>query len=191
MGAICGGERTEEEEQADRELEEKAIYFLCELRDFISNGSYNMDAVRAEIERREALPPLALTVQDPNGKLPEWAVSVARWDRIGATLSKGLEHYYCVTRVLFGDIELTLTDRWEETCGLWKEGAITFVEWKDEVSAPSLYSRTQWRLSEDFGSSNVFTLSLFGRTSSWWRGRRRRSLRRSLLESSSTPCSRQ
>jgi hypothetical protein len=129
MGAICGGERTEEEEQAEEELAEKAIYFLCEPKyTHHANGAYNIEGMRAEVERREALPPLALTVQDINGKNDWGVVSVAHWDRIGATLSKGLDHYYCVTRVLFGGIELTLTERWEETPG---------ISWKDGVSAPS------------------------------------------------------
>ena len=72
----------------------------------------NMDAVRAEIERREALPPLVLTIQDLSGSNEDIAVTVARWDRIGASLPK--DQYYRVTRVLFGGIELRLTDRWEE-----------------------------------------------------------------------------
>ena len=74
----------------------------------------NVDVVRTEIERREALPPLVLTIQDLNGSNEDIAVTVARWDRIGATLSKALDQYWCVTRVLFGGIELRLTDRWEE-----------------------------------------------------------------------------
>ena len=75
----------------------------------------NIDAIRAEIERREALPPLVLTIKDLNGSNEDIAVTVARWDRIGASLPKALEHqYYRVTRVLFGGIELRLTDRWEE-----------------------------------------------------------------------------
>jgi len=101
----------------------------------------NIDAVRAEIERREALPPLVLTIQDLSGSNEDIAVTVARWDRIGASLPKALDQYYRVTRVLFGGIELTLTDRWEE-------GA---EEIEDGVSAPLLHCRTRCRLSEDSG----------------------------------------
>ena len=72
----------------------------------------NTDAVHVEIERREALPPLVLTIQDLNDSNEDIAVTVARWDRIGASLPK--DQYYRVTRVLFGGIELMLTDRWEE-----------------------------------------------------------------------------
>ena len=97
--------------------------------------------MQCPIERREALPPLVLTIQDLNGSNDEITVTVARWDRIGATLSKALDQYYRVTRVLFGGIELTLTDRWEE-------GA---EEIEDGVSAPLLHCRTRCRLSEDSG----------------------------------------
>ena len=62
-------------------------------------------------------------------------------DGIGASLPKALDQYYRVTRVLFGGIELTLTDRWEE-------GA---EEIEDGVSAPLLHCRTRCRLSEDSG----------------------------------------
>ena len=103
----------------------------------------NVDVVRTEIERREALPPLVLTIQDLDGSNEEITATVARWDRIGASLSKGLDQYYHVTRVLFGGIELRLTDRWEE-------GA---EEIEDGVSAHSfcLHCRTRRRLSEDSG----------------------------------------
>ena len=87
----------------------------------------NIDAIRAEIERREALPPLVLTIKDLSGSNEDIAVTVARWDRIGATLSKALDQYWCVTRVLFGGIELRLTDHWEEGSADIKDGVSAFV----------------------------------------------------------------
>jgi hypothetical protein len=72
----------------------------------------NMDTIRAEVERHEALPPLVLTIKDLGGSNEETTATVARWDRIGASL---FHNQFCrVTRVLFCGIELTLTDRWEE-----------------------------------------------------------------------------
>jgi hypothetical protein len=48
----------------------------------------NLDAVRAEVERSEALP-LVLTIQDHSGSNEEATATVARWDRIVASLWAG------------------------------------------------------------------------------------------------------
>jgi hypothetical protein len=105
-------EEAEEENTNKRMLFAKARKFLVPMPDGAATiNETNIDAVRAEIERREALPPLVLTIQDLNGSDEE---TVARWDRIGASLCKALYMYRDVSRVLFGGIELTLTDRWEE-----------------------------------------------------------------------------
>jgi len=73
----------------------------------------NVDAIPAEVERREALPPLVLTIQYLNGSNEE--TTVARWEMFGASPpSMGLNYDWGVGRVLFGGIELRLTDRWEE-----------------------------------------------------------------------------
>jgi hypothetical protein len=94
----------------------KACKFLVAMPDGAATvNEDNVDVVRTEIERLEALPPLVLTIQDLDGSNEEITATVARWDRIGASLPKALEHqYYRVTWLLFGGIELTLTDRWEE-----------------------------------------------------------------------------
>ena len=92
----------------------KAHKFLVSIPDEATVNEASVNAVRAEIERREALPPLVLTIKDLSGSNEDIAVTVARWDRIGASLPKALDQYYRVTRVLFGGIELRLTDRWEE-----------------------------------------------------------------------------
>ena len=143
MGACCGKQGETKEEKARRGLFVKACKFLVAMPDGAATvNEDNVDVVRTEIERREALPPLVLTIQDLDGSNEEITATVARWDRIGASLPKALEHqYYRVTRVLFGGIELTLTDRWEE-------GA---EEIEDGVSAPLLHCRTRCRLSEDSG----------------------------------------
>ena len=119
MGVCLGKEpvgKTEEEAEEEntnkRMLFAKARKFLVPMPDGAATiNETNIDAVRAEIERREALPPLVLTIQDLNGSNEETTATVARWDRIGASLSMGLDQYYCVTRVLVGGIELRLTDR--------------------------------------------------------------------------------
>ena len=114
MGCALSEEETVEER--NNRILSNARKFLVAIPDGAATiNETNIDAIRAEIERREALPPLVLTIKDLSGSNEDIAVTVARWDRIGASLPKALEHqYYRVTRVLFGGIELTLTDRWEE-----------------------------------------------------------------------------
>ena len=107
MGACCGKQGETKEEKARRGLFVKACKFLVAMPDGAATvNEDNVDVVRTEIERREALPPLVLTIQDLDGSNEEITATVARWDRIGASLSKGLDQYYRVTRVLFGGIEL-------------------------------------------------------------------------------------
>jgi hypothetical protein len=77
-----------------------------------------MDTIRAEVERCEALPPLALAELGGCGTVAATKSSrpprqCGPRDGIGASLPKALGQHPRATRVLFGGTELAPAGRWD------------------------------------------------------------------------------
>ena len=115
MGACAA----KEEDVEVTQLRQKAQQFGIAMPDGAATlNDSNIDAVRAEVERYEKMPPMSITCCLPDDDGEETEINVRAWEQIGDSMQREVVGFFAIgvfgARVSFGNMDQELSQRWED-----------------------------------------------------------------------------
>ena len=107
---VCAAQEANEDPEISKA---RSLGITGGLFEALTLEAVDVDVLRAEIKRREKMPPMSITCFLPDDG-DEREIIVKSWEELGTSMTRELGVPFGVTRLSFGNIDQELSLRWED-----------------------------------------------------------------------------